>query len=330
MHAKFSVLALSLALARCEPSSTLPTRATRARQSTERASASNDALVSLGRSLFFERALSLDRSTSCHDCHSLTNPTSGTTATETSTGIAGQHGTRNAPTVLDAALRRALFWDGRATSLEEQARGPLLNPVEMAMPDERSVVERVRAIPALRARFAAALQRDELTFEDVTTAIAAYERTLVTDESPFDRAQRGVPRAIDARAERGWRTFQRRACVACHGTPTFSNGEAFVRFPLRSVPDLDALFHFTDDLGRMGVTAEAKDRGVFRVPSLRNVGRTAPYFHNGAVAHLAQAVRVMGRAQLATELPDDEVNDIVAFLQSLSGALPPDRLSPPD
>lgn len=284
------------------------------------------AKVALGKRLFFDRRLSSTGEVSCHDCHRVTGAApSGADGAPVATGVSGLRGGRNVPTVWNAALRRALFWDGRAGSLEEQAQGPLLNPVEMGNPAPHAVVAAVTAIPAYRAE----LERlfGGTGIEEIARALAAYERTLVTPASAFDRFHAGDAAALTAQEKRGWDKFQARGCVACHGAPTFTGEDYFVRFPLYSIPEEDLRYGFTRDLGRHESTRAPWDKNHWRVPSLRNVARTGPYLHNGAVRELAEVVRIMGKAQLNRALPGEDIDDIVAFLGSLTG-VPPDEQPP--
>lgn len=276
-------------------------------------------LVELGKTLFFEPRLSSTGEVSCASCHDLA--AGGVDGLAVSRGVAGRRGTRNAPTVWNAALRTALFWDGRAASLEAQAGGPILNPDEMGMPDEAAVVARLGALEGYRDAFARAFGDGDVTFARVVAALAAFERTLLTPGSPFDRWVGGDEQALTPAAKRGWLAFNRLACIACHGEPTFSSRDVFVRFPVRAVTDTPYVLGATRDRGRGELTGLARDDNTWRVPSLRNVALTAPYLHNGSVAKLEQVVRLMGRAQLATTLSDEDVADLVAFLESLSGPL---------
>lgn len=280
------------------------------------------ARVDLGQRLFFDRRLSRTGAVSCASCHDLSDGGNGAGHDAVSTGIEGRRGTRNAPTVWNAGARSVLFWDGRASSLEEQARGPLLNPDEMGMPSEDAVVATVRNDERYRAAFLEAFDTDTPSFEQVVAAIAAFERTLVTAPSPFDRWRAGDSTALSARALEGWRLFRTIGCLACHGTPTFTTNDVFQRFPHRDAREAAWLFGFTADRGRGDVTQQAVDDHRWRVPSLRNVATTAPYFHNGSVPTLPQAVRVMARVQLARELSAQEVDALVAFLESLTGRPP--------
>jgi cytochrome c peroxidase len=291
--------------------------------------------IELGRLLFFDPRLSKTKTVSCSSCHSVVGEAgripSGTDGTSVSAGILGMHGSRNAPTVWNAGLRSSLFWDGRANSLEEQAKGPLLNPIEMAMPDAWSVVRTVNSIPGYRERFRKIYANPEsgrplVNFDRVADVIATYERTLVTPNSKFDRFQRGETGAMNEIEKRGWEKFNKLACIACHGTPTFTGRDYFIRFPLRGTArDLDEKYHFSKDDGRYAVTKDLADLNKYRVPSLRNVEITGPYFHNGSVEKLEDAVRLMGRAQIGVVLPDDDVRDLVAFLKTLTGVVPPEK-----
>lgn len=288
------------------------------------ARASRDAL---GARLFFDPRLSATGEVACVSCHDLGGG-SGTIKSPFARGIEGRLGARNPPTVWNAAMRSALFWDGRAEDLEAQARGPLTNPDEMGMSEE-SVVRVVESLRGYREAFALAFAeerrrsgRKRITFAEVASAIASFERTLLTPDAPLDRACRGERSTISEQAWRGFRTFRDVGCIACHGAPTFGGRDYFVRFPLRPVPDLDFALGFTRDIGRGAVVAQTNARNTWRVPSLRNSAVTGPYFHNGSIASLDQAVRVMGRAQLGRTLSDAEVDDIVAFLATLTGVRP--------
>jgi cytochrome c peroxidase len=292
------------------------------------------ARAALGKRLFFDPRLSSNEKVSCASCHELTNGGNGTTKTAVARGVGDRLGARNPGTVWNAGLRSVLFWDGRADDLEAQVRGPITNHLEMDMAPE-AVVRRLERVPGYRDLFHQAFRadrrasgRDRIAFDEIASAIAAFERTLTTPDAPFDRACRGEHDAILPSAWRGWRTFQSVGCVACHGAPTFTNTDWFARFPQRSVPDLELALGFTRDPGRGAVVSFPNARNTWRVPSLRNVAITAPYFHNGSVMSLEQAVRIMGRAQLAKTLSDQDVEDLVAFLESLTAPLP--SILPPE
>ncbi len=265
----------------------------------------SDAKIELGKKLYFDPALSASGQFSCNSCHNL--GTGGVDNQKTSIGHAWQRGGRNAPTVLNAAFWSKQFWDGRAPSLEDQAKGPPLNPVEMASSSEESVVARLRQAgyaPLFREVFG----EDGLSFDNMAKAIAAFERTLITPDAPFDRFVRGEG-TISAAAMRGMRKVDEIGCTSCHSGPLFTNNE-FMRFDYGNDPGLKA------------VTGKEEDDHVFRVQSWRNVALTAPYFHDGSAATLEEAVRIMAKVQLQTELSDADVADIVAFLHTLTGKQP--------
>ncbi len=272
--------------------------------------------VALGRRLFHETRLSGDGTLSCASCHSLDH--GGAEPKRTSTGIRGQVGPINAPTVLNAALNFRQFWDGRAADLREQAAGPVANPMEMGASWDK-VLASLAEDESYETSFAA-LYPDGITQANVTDAIAEYERLLVTP-SPFDRYLRGERGAISAAAREGYETFKAVGCTSCHtgqnvgGTMYQKMGLVRDYFGERGNPT-DA------DLGRFNVTHAESDRHFFKVPTLRNVALTAPYFHDGSRETLADAVRAMGRYQLGRDLTDAQTRAIVAFLESLSGPLP--------
>ncbi|MEW8508470.1 MAG: cytochrome c peroxidase [Candidatus Thiodiazotropha sp.] len=314
--------------------------------------------VRLGRTLFFDKRLSADGTLSCASCHEISDTKGGSDGLSASIGIHGQQGTRNAPTVLNAAFQKVLFWDGRAASLEDQAKGPLINPVEMGMPSLDRVVETVCGIPDYGEAFAAAFpNQPSITIDNIAKAIAAYERTLITPNSPYDRFVRGDSSALSAQQIRGMALFESTGCILCHSGPNFSAASIFSEdIPFRlfpSVPDTEyeMRHRLSDDPGAASKTVDSA-AGVWRIPSLRNVNRTGPYFHNGSVATLEEAVRIMAHVQLnktlsnnriddssiqwlsgdqrllvAPEqaLSDSEVGEIVAFLKALDGELPLDH-----
>lgn len=293
--------------------------------------------IELGRELFFDTRLSSTKTISCNSCHNILSDgsaaLSGADGLPNSIGVFGAHGGRNAPTVWNTGLRSSLFWDGRAKTLEEQAAGPIMNPVEMGMMGNSSVEKTIQDIPEYREKFRKAFGYPEsktphqITIGEITKAIAAFERTLVTPDSPFDRFQRGEKSAMNETAQRGWQKFQEHGCIACHSAPTFDSKDFFVRFPLHEAKAYDKKYGFTKDEGRFLTTHQFKDRNVWRVPSLRNVAVTGPYFHNGAVDNLEEAVKIMAKAQLGKVLPDQDVKDIAEFLKSLTGV--PVRQSKP-
>lgn len=290
------------------------------------------AKVALGKQLFFDPRLSVDRTVSCFSCHDVRSA-GGDDDRATSVGVAGKFGSRSAPTVLNSAYMSALFWDGRAASLEAQAKGPLVNPVEMAMPSHAAVIDRLSEIPGYVSQFKAVYGGQKpLTIDNVARAIAAYERTLITPDSPVDRFLRGDKQALSAQAQRGMALFGKLGCVRCHNGPNYAGlimkeGALFFPWNLQKFPSIrgsvyETRYALAEDLGRFTVTGQAKDKHMFRIPSLRNIALTAPYMHNGRVPDLEEAVRVMAKTQLGKTLSDAEAKDLVAFLEGLTGRLP--------
>jgi cytochrome c peroxidase len=286
-----------------------------------RSGAPTEAKITLGRMLFYEPRLSKSQTISCNTCHKLTNY--GTDEEPTSTGHKGQHGDRNSPTVYNAALHFVQFWDGRAADLEEQAKGPLLNPVEMAMPSPVRAIAVLKSIPEYVEAFQRAFpnQKDPVTFDNMANAIGAFERRLLTP-SPWDRFLKGDQAALTAEQQAGFNTFTAAGCQACHAG-ALVGGNLYQK--------LGAAKPFPDaaDPGRYKVTKNESDRMVFKVPSLRNVAKTAPYFHNGRVPVLAQAVSQMAEYQLGRQLTDEEVRSIIAWLGSLTGEIPAEYIKEP-
>ena len=252
----------------------------------------------------------------------------------TSIGVHGQKGGRNAPTVWNAAFHSAQFWDGRAATLEDQAKGPPVNPIEMGMTSLDAVIDRIRAIPGYRPYFETAFGAgDVVTMDNAAKAIAAYERTLITPDSPYDRYVKGDKTALSAQQVRGMETFAATGCTSCHSGAVFAGpampvGTAFLmKFPTFADSEYVGEYALASDTGRFNVTEADADRNLWRVPTLRNLQYTAPYMHNGAVKDLGEAVRVMGSTQLGQKLDDAQVQDMVAFLMALSGTFP-DQVMP--
>jgi len=308
--------------------------------------------IALGRRLFFDAALSRDGSLACASCHDL-EKAGGADGRPTAVGIDGKVGTRNTPTVWNAAFQARLFWDGRARSLEEQALGPIANPIEMGA-DLDEVVARLGRDPSYVTAFATAFGPGPAIDADrLARALAAFERTLITPDAPFDRFLAGDTAALTPQQIRGMSLFESVGCIVCHAGPGFSRASllapeagssGFRLFPALASP-YAARYRLTDDLG----AAKAGRAGLWRIPSLRNVELTAPYFHNGSVADLSEAVRVMATVQagrvigdgpVATRvewspethrltrrtpspLSETEIADLVAFLKALTS----DRLA---
>lgn len=276
------------------------------------------AKLTLGKMLYFDPRLSESHSISCNSCHMI--GMGGVDLQETSLGHRWQHGGRNAPTVYNAVLDIAQFWDGRAKDLEQQAGGPLVNPVEMGT-TEQHVVEQLRGIPGYAAYFAKAFPdaRDAITFENVRRAIAVFEATLITPGARFDRYLKGDENALDATQKAGLALFINKGCAGCHNGINIG-GATYAPFGVVERPGAEILP--PGDKGRFAVTKTASDEYAFRVPSLRNVALTPPYFHSGKSWDLQQAVAIMGSSQLGAQLTDDEVAKITRFLTTLTGNQP--------
>ena len=292
--------------------------------------------ISLGERLYFDPILSRDRTINCATCHILEE--GGDDNRPTAIGYHNQPNPKhlNSPTVLNAALAKRQFWDGRSPDVEDQAKGPIQAPFEMAMTPEE-VVARLKANPDYVETFAAVFPKKGITFDTVTQAIGAYERTLLT-RGAFDRFLEGDDDAISDQAKAGLNLFMRIGCKGCH-TGMSVGGQSLQRFPLRRYNGLlapqsifvnnrryfagfdwqkprgDEPYPFEDIGGFHG----AKGQFLFRVPILRNITRTAPYFHNGSVEKIEEAVRIMARHQLGLTLNERQIGQIVAFLKTLEG-----------
>lgn len=283
--------------------------------------------VELGKKLFFDPRLSLTGTVSCNSCHNVME--GGDDGRPSSMGIHGRLGPRNAPTVWNSAFQASQFWDGRSPSLEDQAKGPIVAGPEMGMPNHAQAVERIASISGYRTEFARVFgDESSVNIDNVAKAIAAFERTLTTPNSPYDRYARGDKKALNTQQVRGMKLFDNVGCTECHSGPAFNGWEvgdhdpAFEEFPRFTEIALVKRWGLAKDLGRFEATKQAEDKHYFKVPTLRNITITAPYFHNGAVESLSDAVRVMAEAELDTELSSQEIADIVEFLKSLEGAFP--------
>ena len=280
-----------------------------------------NAKVDLGRALFFETRLSKNHDVSCNTCHKLDHY--GVDGLPTSVGHRGQHGTRNAPTVYNAAGFFAQFWDGRMDTVEQQALGPISNPLEMALPSEKHGLQVLKSIPQYQEWFKRAFpeDREPVTFVNVGRAIGAFERRLTTP-SRWDDYLRGNQAALDGRELEGLKLFTNIGCMVCH-TGEFVGGAMYQKVGIvEAWPN-------QKDQGRYEVTKQEGDRMMFKVPTLRNIAKTGPYFHDGSVATLDEAVRRMAKYQLGLSLSDYEVSDLVAWLGSLTGSLPTEYIQPP-
>lgn len=272
----------------------------------------SEARVRLGRMLYYEPRLSKSGETSCNSCHLLDQ--FGVDNEPTSPGHLGQRGDRNSPTTYNAAFHVAQFWDGRAADVEEQATGPVTNPVEMAIESPEAAARILKSIPGYAPLFAEAFpgESQPIHLDNVGIAIGAFERGLVTP-GPFDRFVAGDIEALDAKQQRGLQAFLANGCTTCHMGATLG-GMLYQKVGLVHPYE-------TEDVGRMKVTGNESDKYFFKVPSLRNVAETAPYFHDGSVATLEEAVRLMAWHQLGRELDDGTISEIVAFLGSLTGEI---------
>ena len=277
------------------------------------------AKIRLGKALYMEKRLSKNNTQSCNTCHNL--DTYGVDNLPTSPGDKGENGERNSPTTLNAALHFVQFWDGRSPHVEDQAGGPIVNPVEMAMPSEQYVEERLKGIDEYQTLFAAAFpdQADPISYDNLKVAIGAFERTLLTP-APFDDFMNGDASALTSEQIKGLETFIQAGCTTCH-TGSLLGGNMYQKFGLHK--DYWELTNSEKiDEGRKVETGNAGDQYVFKVPSLRNIEKTGPYFHDGSVKHLKDAIRIMGETQLGKNLSPEEIMSIEAFLTSLTGETP--------
>jgi cytochrome c peroxidase len=286
-----------------------------------------EAKIELGKALYFDPRLSSTGTVSCNSCHNVM--ASGDDNRPVSVGIEGQKGGRSAPTVWNSAFLSVQFWDGRAPTLEAQAKGPVTNPIEMGMKDWDATMARLKSIPGYAPMFKAAFGGENpMTADNTAKAIAAYERTLITPNSPYDRHAKGDETALTEQQLSGMNTFAELGCTTCHSGANFSGPNLpvgtgwFMKFPTFPGSEYDEKYRLIEDMGRFEATKNDADKHIWRVPTLRNIALTAPYFHNGAVKTLDEAVRVMAKTQLNKDLSDEQVQDIVAFLNALTGEFP--------
>ena len=277
--------------------------------------------VVLGRMLYYDARLSKGQDVSCNSCHELSKY--GVDNQPVSDGDKGQKGTRNSPTVYNAAGHFVQFWDGRAPTVEEQAKGPILNPVEMAMPNEKRALAVVDSMPEYVEAFQKAFpgEKHPVTFDNLAKAIGVFERKLVT-VSRWDKFLGGDQAALTDAEKAGLNKFLDAGCQNCHNG-IYVGGSMFQKLGL-AIPWDNA-----NDPGRFAVTKQEADRMVFKVPTLRNVEKTAPYFHDGSIATLDEAVRQMANHQLARTLSKEEADSIVTFLKALTGELPTEYIKEP-
>ncbi len=270
------------------------------------------AQIELGKKLYFEKRLSVNNKQSCNDCHPVDQNRAGADNEPTSEGVHGKRGDRNSPTTLNAGFHFTQFWDGRAKDLVEQAKGPVLNPVEMAMPDEKEVIRRLEADADYPKMFKAAFPGEPtpISYQNFARAVAAFERTLVTRDR-FDDFLKGDDKALNASELQGLNLFLTTGCITCHVGPTIG-ANMYQKMGIINP------YSNTNDVGRIKVTGEEWDEYRFKVPSLRNVALTFPYFHDGKTADLQAAAKQMAHMQLGKALTDPETTAISAFLGSLS------------
>lgn len=273
----------------------------------------NDAKIKLGRMLYFDKRLSKNQDISCNSCHNLA--AFGVDGQATSPGHKGARGDRNSPTSFNAAGHIAQFWDGRAPTVEEQAKGPILNPIEMAMPNETAVLNVLNSIPEYVSLFKEAFpeSNNPVSYNNLGLAIGAFERKLVSP-SRFDEFLGGNKDALTAAEKLGFKKFTEVGCAACH------NG-ALIGGSMYQKAGLVKPWPNQKDLGRFNVTKNEAEKLFFKVPSLRNIEKTAPYFHDGSVADLNQAVQMMAEHQLGKTLSQQDIAAIVAWLKSLTGKI---------
>jgi cytochrome c peroxidase len=288
------------------------------------ASADNElteAKIELGRQLYFDKRFSKNHDISCNSCHNVAKY--GTDNAATSSGHKGQRGGRSAPTVYNAALHIAQFWDGRAPTVEEQAKGPVLNPIEMAMPDKEMVLKVIKSIPGYVEAFQKAFPKDEpaVTYDNFGKAIGAFERKLLTP-GRWDTFLKGQKESLTAAEKKGFSEFVSVGCVNCHNGVGVG-GHMYQKLGLvKPWPDLK-------DNGRSDITKNTMEKGFFKVPALRNITETGPYLHDGSVTELPTMVKLMAEHQLGKTISDEQCGSIVTFLKALKGDLPLDYIREP-
>lgn len=278
----------------------------------------------LGKTLYMDTRLSKDGTISCNSCHKL--DAFGVDNLPVSPGDLGKNGDRNSPTVYNAAIHTTQFWDGRAADVEEQAGMPILNPVEMNIPNEKFLVDRLKGIAEYKELFAAAFpnEKDPVSYNNLKMAIGAFERTLMTP-SRFDDFLNGDEKALTAEEKAGLSEFISVGCVTCHTGPALG-GNMFQKFGVYG-----NYWELTGskivDEGRSAHTGNQMEKYMFKVPSLRNIEKTHPYLHDGSVADLKQVIKMMGKLQLDKELTEEQIEKINVFLKSLTGKIPASALS---
>ena len=277
--------------------------------------------IELGRILYHEKRLSRDNSISCNSCHDTKG--FGVDGKKFSVGFDNHLTGRNSPTSFNAFMHLSQFWDGRAPTVEEQAKGPILAGGEMAMPSADAVVKKLNGIKGYKDLFKAAFPESSpsITYDNVGKAIGAYERLFVTP-AKFDKVLGGNISVLNEKEKRGLKSFVTTGCVTCH-TSNLLGGNIYQKLGLvKPWPN-------QKDQGRFGITKKEQDKMFFKVPSLRNIEKTGPYFHDGSADTLEQAVDIMAKHQLGRELSDNDISDIIAFLKTLTGKLKPSVAAAP-
>ncbi|RXI30702.1 cytochrome B6 [Arcobacter ellisii] len=264
--------------------------------------------ANLGKELFFDTILSKDDTISCHSCHLLNQ--GGDDNSQFSLGIDNKRGNINAPTVLNSTFNFVLFWNGRAKNLQEQALGPITNPIEMGHSFEELITKLEKT--KYKDKFNS-IYKDGITSFNITDAIAEYEKTLITPNAPFDRYLRGEKNVISKETKEGYELFKNQGCIACHHGINVG-GNLYAKFGVISQLQ-------SDSKGRFEVTKNELDKYYFKVPTLRNIELTAPYLHDGRIDNLEEVVKFMAHYQLGKSLSQDDVNKIVLFLKSLTGEI---------
>lgn len=277
--------------------------------------------VDLGRMLFYEKRISKNQDLSCNSCHGL--DTYGVDNRQFSIGHREQEGGRNSPSVYNAALHISQFWDGRSPDLEDQAKGPVLNPVEMAMADSDQVLKVLKSIPGYVTLFQKAFpgEKDPVTYDNFGKAVGAFERQLLTP-SRFDEYLAGSEAELTTEEKRGLQLFINTGCISCHNGPAMGGG-------LYQKLGLVSAWPGLEDTGREQATKRETDRYYFKVPSLRNIEKTGPYSHDGSVKDLPKMVGMMAEHQLGRTFSDGEVASVVEFLKALTGELPAEFIKEP-